>query len=119
MLGETEILDDSGSVKEIIPLVADAQIWGLVEYDFIIPVSEMQILANHIADSNEKNLFVYMNRKLDSYIAKLEEKGSIILKKHILIEKNEKFISFRAKIYAREQIGIKIPAEEFRENELE
>ena len=57
--------------------------------------------------------------KLNDFFDKLEKNDVSVLDMDIFIEKEEKNICFLAKIYAREQIGISIPAEEISENEFE
>ncbi len=120
VLGISEILDDNGVVKETLYFKADAQIFGDVVYDIVIPLSEMEILSLKLAGTyDDTMLFGIGNHKLASIIEKMEENGVIILNKDVMIEKNDKNICFRAKLYAREQIGINIPAEEVWENEFE
>ena len=120
VLGQNEIYDDNGEVKDTLYFTADALIYGDVVYDIEIPISEIEILSCKLAGSQDDGVLYGMaNRKLAFYLDKLEENGVIILDKSVKIEKNEKNICFRAKIYAREQIGIETPAEEVRENEFE
>jgi hypothetical protein len=52
-------------------------------------------------------------------LQKLEDNEIIILDSKVNLEKREKYVCFRVKIYAREQIGINIPVEEVVENEFE
>ena len=118
VLGQNEIFDDSGEVKETLYFKADALIYGDVIYEFIIPFSEMEILSLKLAGIyGDKELLRQGNYKLSFILEKMED--TVILDKDIWIEKDEKNICFRAKIYVREQIGINIPAEEVRENEFE
>ena len=119
VLGYNEIFDDNGEVKQILNLKADAQIYGLVVYETLIPVSEMEIVARKIAGMDEASAIDFVNIKLRPLLQIIEEKGGIILDKEIYMEKNEKIICFRTKLYVREQIGINLPAEEVRENEFE
>ena len=119
VLGISDIYDDSGAIKQTLHLKADAQVYGLVVYEIEIPITEMEVLASKIADASEETLLGIGNYKLNPFIKKIEENNGIILDKKVCIEKNEKKICFRARIYAREQIGINVPAEEVRENEFE
>lgn len=120
VLGISEIFDDNGEIKETLYFKAEAQIFGDVVYDIEIPLSEMEIMSLKLAGIyNDTMLLGLGNQKLTSFVEKLEENGVIILDKNVMIEKDEKKICFRARIYAREQIGINIPAEEVRENEFE
>ena len=120
VLGESEIFDDNGEIKETLYFKADALIYGDVFYEIEIPLTEMEIAALKIAGKyNDEMLLRLGYQKLASYIEKMEANEIIILDKNIFIQKEEKSICFRAKIYARERIGINIPVEEVRENELE
>ena len=118
VLGYSEIMDDSGSVKQIIKRKADAQVYGLVEYEFVIPITEMELLSYKIAGFTEEVFDRIGNHKLSVIMDKIEENGGTILNKEVQMMKNENNICFLAKIYVREQIGINIPAEEVREDEL-
>lgn len=120
VVGENEIYDDNGMVKETLYLRADALIYGDVVYEIEIPMSEIEIVALKIADQyNDDSLLRFGSHKLSFYIELLEEKGIEILNKDISIHKNEKSICFRAKINAREQIGTSVLVEEVFENEFE
>ena len=120
VIGENEIYDDNGEVKETLYFKADALIYGDVVYEIEIPISEMEIAALHIAGQYNDTMLLNLGcQKLAFYLEKMEEHGVILLDKNISIHKEEKNICFRAKIYAREQIGINIPAEEVREDEFE
>ena len=119
VLGQSVILDDSGENKTTLFIKADAQVEALVVYDILIPISEIELLAKNLSALDENTLTGLSNRKLEAFIHKIESKGSVILKKEINIEKSDRKLCFLAKIYAREQIGINIPAEEVRENEFE
>lgn len=120
VLGQNEIYDDNGIIKETLYFKATAQIWGDVYYDILIPLSEIEIVSQKIAnESNEEFLLKIGYRKLRWYLEQLESKGTIILNIDGNLEKKEKNICFRVKIYAREQIGINIPVEEVLENEFE
>lgn len=120
VLGQCEIFNDNGEVADILYFPADALIYGDVVYDFVIPLSEMEIAALNLAELNsDAHLLRVGYEKTDYILEKLEENGVIILDKDVIIEKKEKNICFLVRIYAREQIGINIPAEEVRENEFE
>ncbi len=120
VLGQYEVFDDSGEVKEIRRLRADALIYGDVVYTFVDTVSEMEILSLKMAGSYTDEMLLFIaNQKISHYIENLEENGVIILEKNVMIDKNEKNIMFIGKILVREQIGINIPAEEKLEYELE
>jgi len=120
VLGECEIFDDAGEIKEILKVHAEALIYGDVTYIFHEPITEMEIIALRIAGVyNEKMLTTLANQKMYHYIEKLEENGVIILDKNVMIDKKKKNIVFVGEIKAREQIGINIPVEEVRENEFE
>lgn len=118
--GECEIFDDNGEVKEVLHFPADAEIFGDVVYEFLIPLSEIEIMSLRIGQTYDDEMLQRIAyQKLAPILEKLEQNGVIILDKNVMINKNEQNISFLATIYAREQIGINIPAEEVRENELE
>jgi len=120
VLGQCDILDDNGEIKEILYLPADATIWGDVVYEFEIPLSEIELLAWKLSGVYEEIPFLSIGyEKVEAITDKLTENEVIILDKDVKIKKKEKKISFLVRIYAREQIGINIPAEEVRENEFE
>ena len=120
VLGQNEIMDDNGEVKEILYFTADAQIWGDVIYEYIFPISEIEIVSLKIADVYDDNSLLSIGyRKLEHMLTELEMKDVIILDACGEIIKEENRIYFHAKIQAREQIGINIPVEEVRENEFE
>lgn len=120
IIGQNEIYDDNGDVKEILYFKADAQIYGDVLYEFEIPLSEIEIISLKTAGNyNDDTLIGFGYHKLQYYLEKLEDNEVIILDSKVNIEKREKYICFRVKIYAREQIGINIPVEEVVENEFE
>ena len=80
----------------------------------------MELAALKIANQMNEDMLLRLGyRKMCAYTEYLEANGVIILATNGMIEKKEKNICFRAKIYAREQIGISIPAEEISENEFE
>ena len=120
VLGQCEIFDDAGVVKDTLKLYADALIYGDVVYDFQIELSEMEIVSLKISDlySNQQ-LFFLANQKLSQFFDKLEKNGVIILDKNVMIEKEEKNIVFYVHLKTREQIGINIPVEEMWEYEFE
>ena len=120
VLGQNEILDDAGEVKEILYYKAEAQIIGDVLYEVEIPFTEIELLSIKIANQNPEKLLLGLGyHKLQQYTDRLQLNGVLILETSGRIEKKEKNICFRAKIYVREQIGINIPVEEVRENEFE
>ncbi|MBQ3558334.1 MAG: sporulation protein YqfD [Agathobacter sp.] len=120
VLGENEIFDDNGEIKEILYFKADALIYGDVVYEMVFPISEIEIAALNIVGRYNDDMLVHLGcQKLEYYLKQMETNDVVILKKFFSVEKEEKSICFRVKIYAREQIGINIPAEEVRENELE
>ena len=116
VLGQNEIFDDSGVVKETLYFKAEAQIWADVVYDIEIPLSELQIASMRIAGKYDDKMLLSLGYcKLHTLIENLEKQEVIILDTEGMLIKTEKNISFRARIYAREQIGINIPAEELLE----
>ena len=120
VLGQSEILDDSGNIREILSLKADALVFGEVIYEITIPISEMEIVSAKIAQNkSEPDLRRTGIRKLTYYLEKLEENKVEILDVKANIVHNEKNICLKAIIYAKEQIGINIPAEEVLGNEFE
>lgn len=120
VLGQCEIFDDNGEIKDVLSFPADALIYGDVVYEFSIPLSEIEIMSLKIAGVyDNQNLLRLGYQKMIPIIDKLQENGVIILDKNVIIEKDEKNICFQVKLYVREQIGIKIPAEEVWENEFE
>ena len=120
VIGQNEIFDDSGTIKDILYCKADAEIWGDVIYEVEIPLSEIEIMSLKIAENYEdKSLLRLGFRKLQLYQKKLEDNGVIVLNTKINLYKTERNICFRVKIYAREQIGINIPVEEIIGNEFE
>lgn len=120
VLGQNEIYNDNGEIKEVLQLKAEALIYGDVEQELIFPIHEMEIVAHKIVGQLDDEVLLRIGyRKLQAYIEKLEANGVIILDINGMIEKKEKNICFRAIINTREQIGICVPAEEVRENEFE
>lgn len=118
VLGQCDILDDAGEVKEVLYSYADATIWGDVIYEFAIPLTEMELLAWKLSGVYEEIPFLSIAyKKVSAITDKLTENAVIILDKDVKIEKKEKNIRFLVRIYAREQIGINIPVEEVWENE--
>ena len=120
VLGQCEIYDDNAEVKDVLYFPADALIYGDVVYEFRIPLSEIEIMSLKIGQVYDDHMLLRIgNQKADFVIKQLEENGSLILDKEIRIDKEEQSISFLVTLYASEQIGINIPAEEVRENEFE
>ena len=118
VLGQSEIFDDNGEVKETLYLKADASIYADVMYHMDIPLTEMELAALKLAGKHEESLLLGLGyQKLMHVIEQMQNVQ--ILDKTLTIEKDEKKMIFRAKLYVREQIGINIPAEEVWENEFE
>ncbi len=118
VLGQSEIFDDNGEVKETLFFKADALIYADVTYNIDIPLSEMELLALKIAGNyDESSLLGVGYQKLKRVVEKMQ--NIQILDKTLTIVNDEKKMFFRVKLYVREQIGINIPAEEVRENEFE
>ena len=111
--GNCNIYDDSGMVKETLPLKADALIYADTNNQIYASMTEIEIIALKIAGNySEKSLLFLGNRKFKSILEKIEENGVIILDKNVIIDNDEKNIVFLGDIYTREQIGINILAEE-------
>lgn len=120
VLGQCEIYDDAGVVKNILRFTADAEIYGDTRRKILIPLSEMELLSLKLTGNyNDTMLFFIANEKIDRILAKIEENGVIILDKNVMIDKEEKNIVFICEITTREQIGINIPVEEQKEYEFE
>ena len=120
VLGQNEIYDDSGTIKETLLFNAQAQIWADVIYEVEIPITEIEIVSMKIAKKyNEDKLLSVGYRKLRPWLEKLHSQEVIISDINGMLVYKEKSICFHAKIYAREQIGINIPVEEVLENEFE
>ena len=120
VLGQNEIYDDSGAVKDTLLFRAAAQIWGDVTYDIQIPITEIEIMSLKIVGNYDDTTLLGIGyRKLEWYLKRLEENNVIVLSTEGFLEKEEKNICFLVKINAREQIGINIPVEEVLENEFE
>lgn len=120
VLGQNEIYDDSGMVKDTLYFKAQAEIWGDVIYETRVPISEIEILSMKIAGNYDETMLMRMGyHKLQTFLDNLEAHEVIILDTVGMLEYKEKNICFYAKIYAREQIGINIPVEEVLENEFE
>lgn len=118
VLGQNDIFDDNGEVKETLYFKADAEIYGDILYDFPIPLTEMEVLSLKITNNyNEKALIRLGNQKLDVIINKMKNHGIFVLNKNIILEKTENKICFWVKIYTREQIGTYVQMEEIIENE--
>ena len=118
--GRCEIKDDSGAIKEELQLKAEAQVLADVDYLYVEPMTEMEIVALKIAGLYTDEMLNYIgNVKFNRFLENLEENGVIILNKNVMIEKREKQIFFLGNIHAREEIGIHIPVEELRVNEFE
>lgn len=118
--GTCDILDDNGEIVQVLQKKADALIVGDVEYNYAGTISEMELVALRITGLySDEMLYTIANTKINQFIEILEENGVIILDKSVMIDKNEDEIVFRAKMKAREEIGIKIPVEEITEYEFE
>ncbi len=120
VLGQCEIYDDAGEIKEVLYFPADALIYADVIYEFELIPTEIELVSLNIAGTyNDTALYRIANQKLASILKKFSENDVIVLDKHIILEKNDNKIRFQVKLYTRERIGIKIPAEEVREDEFE
>ncbi len=120
VLGQCEIYDDAGVIKDVLQFRAEALIYGERKHFIQIPVSEIEILTLQYTESytNERLLFL-ANQKLQPFIKKLEENGVIILDKNVMIDKEGKNIVLIGEITTIEQFGINIPAEEQLDYEFE
>lgn len=113
VLGECDILDDDGFVKEVLHLRADALIYGEVKRKYILPVSEMELISLNLSKHTSSSMLSFFaNQKISPMIKNLEENGVIILNKHVMIEKKEKHIVLVVELTTQEQIGINMPMEE-------
>ncbi len=120
VLGQCEIYDDVGEIKEVLNVYAEGLVYGDVTYSFIEPLTEIEILSLNLSQTYSEDMLKFIaNQKLSHFIEKLEENGVIILDKNVIIDKREKSIVFIGEVKAREQIGINIPAEEVWEYEFE
>ncbi len=120
VLGQCEIFDDIGEIKDVLQVQAQASVYGDVSYFFLEPLTEIEIFALKETGLYSNTMLEFIaNHKLTQFIEKLEENGVIILDKNVMIDKKEKNIVFLGEIRAREQIGINIPVEEVREHEFE
>ena len=120
VLGQSEIYEDSGEIRETLYFRADALIVADVEYEIRIPCSEIEILALRIAkEYDDTRLLLLGNRKAQSILNRMQEHGIVVLDKTITLEKDENSICFLINIKAQEQIGINIPVEEIEKNEFE
>lgn len=120
VLGQSEIFDDSGEIRETLYFKADALIYGDVFYEIRIPYTEIEILSLKISDQyDDETLLGLGNYKLTPIIEKMVQNGAVVISRKVALDKNEKNICFYAKLIVREQIGINIPVEEIKENEFE
>lgn len=120
VLGQNEIYDDTGAVKDILYFKADAQIYGDVIYEYVIPISELELVSLKIAGDIDENRLLHIGyQKTASYIKKLEDADVFILDQNVIVQKEERNICFLVTIYAREQIGINIPVEDVLKHEFE
>ena len=120
VLGQNEIYDDTGAVKDILYFKADAQIYGDVIYEYVIPISELELVSLRIAGDIDENRLLHIGyQKTTSYIKKLEDADVFILDQNVIVQKEERNICFLVTIYAREQIGINIPVEDVLKHESE
>ena len=118
--GQCEIFDDTGAIKDVLYLCADALIYADVKRIIQIPFSELELLSLKIAgNATDEMLYFFANQKISHILKKIEENGVIILDKNVMIDKEEKNIVFIGEITTREQIGINIPVEEQIEYEFE
>ena len=120
VLGQCEIYDDIGEIKEIMQVYAEALIYGDVSYYFAEPLTEIEILSLKLSGLYSDEMLEFLaNQKMYQFLEKLQENGVIILDKNVMIDKKEKNIVFIGEVKVREQIGINIPAEEVWEYEFE
>ena len=120
VIGKCEIYDDIGEIKDTLKVCADALIFADVTYEFIEPLSEIEIVSLRLTDSySNRRLYAIAEWKLNEFVEKLEQNGVIILDKNVKIDRIENRIVFSGEIKAREQIGINIPVEEVWEYEFE
>ncbi len=118
--GTCDILNDNGEIKEVLQKKADALIIGDVEYIYVDALTDIELVALKIAGLyTDDALYDIAYKKINQFVEILEENGVIILDKSVMIDKYTKAIVFRAKITAREEIGITVPVEEITENEFE
>lgn len=110
VLGQCEIYDDAGEVKEILNVRAKALVYGEVDYTFLGQINEMEIFALKLSETyQEQILYNIADLKFRRFVENLEQNGVIILNKNVMIDKKEKNIVFLGNAKAREQIGINIP----------
>ena len=120
VIGKCEIYDDIGEIKDTLKVCADALIFADVTYEFIEPLSEIEIVSLRLTDSySNRRLYAIAEWKLNEFVEKLEQNGVIILDKNVKIDRIENRLVFSGEIKAREQIGINIPVEEVWEYEFE
>lgn len=118
--GQCEIIDDTGTTKELLYLCADAQIYADVKRIIRIPLSEMELISFKLTGNmTDEILHFYANQKINQIIKKIKENGVIILNKNVMIDKEEKNIVFIGEITTREQMGINILVEEQIDYEFE
>lgn len=114
--GTFDVFDDSGIVKQVQSVRADAYILGDVIYDFYAPITELEIMGLKLAGVySDKTLRRIGNQKAQYFIENLEKDSIIILDQSMSLKKNEKNIVYEGKIFAREQIGSNILVEEVSE----
>ena len=120
VLGQCTIYDDSYSIKDILYFPADAMIYGDVDYEILIPLTEMEILALRICNQlNDNNIWNNIYRKIECIEKQFSKNEKIILEKEIKVYKKDESVCFLLKLKVREQIGINIPVEEVVGNEFE
>lgn len=124
VLGECDIFDDAGLVKETLRFRADALIYGDVKRTIILPLSEIELFTLKLTgNTSDEMLFFLASKKISPILENFEENGVIILDKNVMIDKEEKNIVFIGEIKTREQIGINkradISAEEQMKYEFE
>ena len=120
VLGQCEIFDDAGNLKQILSFRADALIYARRKRMIQIPLSELEIFAlKHTNNFNNERLLWLATQKIEPFLEKLEENGVIILDKNVMIDKKEKNIVFIGEITTIEQFGINIPVEEQLDYEFE
>lgn len=110
--GTYEVLDDTGVVKSVQMVYADALI--IAESEYIIPfsVSEMEILGANIAGNYEKyENSIFLNPKLRQIFLLFDENGVIIMRKNVMIESKEKSITIYIHVVGQSLMGIHVPVE--------
>mgnify|MGYP003299545846 CR=1 FL=1 len=113
VLGQYDIFDDSGVIKDTLSVKADALIYGDVSYEYHGFLTEMELLGAKISGEDTESAIKRLSFfKFNQFLEKLEKNGVKILAKRVMIEQNENYIFIKGSIRAREEIGTNIPVEE-------